>query len=97
MKYNIENISSNDYLNLVNTEIEPTDPTLKIRYCKLGENQYFAFANCNKGRIMSPLALLKEDQVEAYFDGETDRINKYFESRKDSELSPKPLTSILSF
>lgn len=87
MKYNVQTLTSAEYLKLVNQEENPDTDELAIKYCRIG-NSYFAYANSSIGKIVTPAynkgTELAEDEVNQLFDEATETIKKEYDIRSTS-------------
>lgn len=90
MKYNVNSLTSSQYLDLVNREEDPSQSKLEIKYARMGDT-YFAYANTTVGKFVSVqlhAALITDEDLEKFFDEQTDLITKTYEAKKSSQITP---------
>ena len=91
MKYNVTPLTSQQYLNLVNQEEDPSQDKLNIKYAQMGTS-FFAYANTTVGKIVSPSFNKNgehtDQQIDEYFDQATKDITSLYEEKKKGMITP---------
>lgn len=91
MKYNFEQISPAQWLDIVNREEDVDHTEFKIRYVKIGD-QHVAYSNTEVGKLLSPSFIRGEDttdkELEKIFDKATQELEELYKQRKESQIKP---------
>lgn len=95
MKYRIEPLSADAYLNLINQEENPSGDKLDIHYYKIGTD-YLVCAATAFGKFMSPQlhpsVEMTDEEIERELDQYTEEITRKYEAMSDKQIAPKLLT-----
>lgn len=89
MKYNLETLTSSQYLDMVNREENVDTTELNIRYCRIG-NGYFAYANSAYGKIVTNQHYkgrpLSEEEMDELFEKLTEEVKAAYKTKSEKAI-----------